>query len=312
MALLDMFDFEMPHQYVIYDSYYVKYPTDALGPNGENCVSGLVHTVSTYFKFLLKRLPQNNTIFIHFYHMGGQSFSYIFYNSAVSSAQYQVGVDLTALGFTEEEWLWCSLKFVTHPDIGGYELKIEGITVASEWNINTQSSGGPGIGAVRIYGRWWFICNVIFTDETGTYYNDFFDTPHRLVRLYPDANGTYNQFTPLSGQNFENVDDFDEDTSYNEDNGIGTKDSFHFDSLPVIEGMSPEIVQVETVAKRIAGDIEMSIFTREDGADTNRSVSNHVLSSSYSRYVDKIIDASEEDATVLRINGLEIGYKREV
>lgn len=307
MAFLDAFDFELPESYIIIDDHNRGYIGVGAGPNGENSLKNKY--VAGEVKFILKRWPANNTIFIHFYHMGNESFTFKFYDNA-GVRQYQKQVDLPALGFIEHEWLWCSFKFITHPDIGGYELKVEGVSVLSEWNIDTLS-GNPGIGGVGIYGFEWQLCNAIFADETGDFYNDFMDIPRRMVRLYPDSNGNYSQYTPSSGQNFECVDDFDGDTSYNQDNGVGSMDSFNFDSLPAIENMSVEMMHAETIMRREGTNpAEVSIFSREEEVDTNRSVSNHVLTENYVRYVDTVVDQTQ-DTSKFRIDNLEIGYKRE-
>ena len=65
----------------------------------------------------------------------------------------------------------------------------------------------------------------------------------KVVTKLPDADGSYSDFTPLSGSNYENVDETtpDDDTSYNVGAAVGDQDSF---TIPTT-GIDGEIAGVQ-------------------------------------------------------------------
>ena len=77
-----------------------------------------------------------------------------------------------------------------------------------------------------------YMDDVIIWDDEGNDFTGRLTDRHRIRTILPDANGSVNDFTPLSGTNVENVDDVirDKDTSYTSATAVG-EDMFRFNSI---------------------------------------------------------------------------------
>ena len=77
-----------------------------------------------------------------------------------------------------------------------------------------------------------YMDDVVIWDDEGNDFTGRLTDRHRIRTILPDANGSVNNFTPLSGTNFENVDEAIRDmgTSYTSATAAGV-DMFRFNSI---------------------------------------------------------------------------------
>jgi hypothetical protein len=78
-----------------------------------------------------------------------------------------------------------------------------------------------------------YLDDVIIWDDEGDAFTGRLTDRHRIRTVLPDANGSVNDFTPLSGSNVENVDDVirDKDGSYTSATAVG-EDLFRINTIP--------------------------------------------------------------------------------
>lgn len=124
-------------------------------------------------------------------------------------------------------------KIVFHNSTGSIIVKVNNATVLTLTGIDTVQSanaycnqmvfGNPrgGTGVDQYIDDLWIF------DTTGSTCNDFAGDL-RVEALRPTAAGATTQFTPLSGNNWDNVDDAttDDETSYVSSSTVGHKDTY--------------------------------------------------------------------------------------
>jgi len=157
-----------------------------------------------------------------------------------------------------------------------------------------------------------YICDGTTGDDPSHPNNDFLGDV-RIVAIFPDAIGTYSQWTPTSGDNYTCVDETtpNDDSDYVATSGIGNIDTYNFESLPVSSG---------TVLA-----IQCNSYARKDDAGS-RSIGNAIYYNSilYSgseqsvgdtyRYYPEIFEVNPNTNvrwTISELNSVEIGPKLE-
>ncbi len=133
-------------------------------------------------------------------------------------------------------WFYLEIK-VTKGTTGAYEVRLNG-SLSAEMS-GTSNFGTTNIGRVDFtshgLGAFTLIDDVYACDTSGTTNNDFLGDIVVLT-LWPDADGTYTQWTPDTGSDrFSRVDEhiWDGDASYIFDSTSGHKDSFSMDASPL-------------------------------------------------------------------------------
>lgn len=141
----------------------------------------------------------------------------------------------------EDEWHYIELKVTIDNTVGAVELRINGpdsntLILSS---VDTQNGATPDIGWVAIGNGtvaaspyYWQYDDLYILDDQGSKLNDFLgDT--RVQLLLPASNGSQNDMTPLSGSNYQNVDeaDPDDDTSYNSSPTPGDRDLYNITNV---------------------------------------------------------------------------------
>lgn len=126
---------------------------------------------------------------------------------------------------------------------GLVEIKVNDILVYSEpTDMNEYVAGGYKytIGNLYYYlghssysiGRAEYcIDDVILNTTSGATNNSWVTQSESILDFYPIANGSKSDFVPLSGSNYENVDDGgvgDGETTYNSTDVLGAIDTFKF------------------------------------------------------------------------------------
>lgn len=153
--------------------------------------------------------------------------------------------DNTLLGTTTganilyNAWAYLEVKAVINDSTGSVIVRVGETVVLSLSGIDTKNGG---TGAISV------ICSTCARNDIEIVFDDLYicdtagDAPCndflgdvRVDQLLPNGAGTYTQFTPSAGSNHENVDEagyHDADTTYNESDTVGHKDSYALAALP--------------------------------------------------------------------------------
>lgn len=177
-------------------------------------------------------------------------------------------------------WHWLELK-VSLLDAGSFELRIDGVNVLSGSGDFRDGTGNTStLDSVRLSGAddagnddsllWG---DIVILDGSGSApYNDFLGDL-RIENSVPNGDGATAAWTPLSGSNFQNIDEaisaYDDDTTY--------ISSATVDQINLATHVDHVLTNVNSV--KFA---QLSALARNDGA-TNlrlRAVSNAVASES--------------------------------
>jgi len=212
-------------------------------------------------------------------------------------------------------WVYVEFKVVIHDSAGIVQTKINGvldIDISGQDTLNGSNAycGSVLIRPVATYGSYYwddfYICN-----GQGTKNNDFLGDI-RIDPLRPNGAGTYTDFTPSAGSNYQNVDETypDDDTTYNDGASVADQDSYALENLPspastTIHGVKSQI----TVRKTDAGAMECKILTRAGTTDDLGDTIN--LSDSFVTYT-KILEDNPDDSAAWEdadVNGMEVGVE---
>lgn len=212
-------------------------------------------------------------------------------------------------------WRYIEVKFTIDNSSGSVEIRSNGTTVLNLTSQDTQNTANAYINKVELNGAAQNLQmtydDMYFLDTTGSKNNDFLgDVRADVIR--PDGAGTYTQFTPSAGSNYENVDDDpypDDDTTYNDGSTPGNKDSYALSSLSVLGTTIHGVKSQITVRKTDAGSKNVKLLTR---AGTTDELSDSIsLSDSYTTSV--IINEDNPDDSAAweeaDVNAMEVGLE---
>jgi hypothetical protein len=224
-------------------------------------------------------------------------------------------IDSAPAALNVGDWNYIEMKLAC-TNSSDYEVRVDGETVMSGSGVDLQYQANPGASKITFrggyggtYGCLWddlYIC-----DDQGSKNNDFLGEA-RVRTLLPSGAGTYTQWTPSAGSNYENVDetDPDEDTTYNETGVLDNQDSFAMGNLPDSD------VDVIGVRSRVVA--------RKEGAGY-RALKNFVIVNSskydevkdtlnldYNVYEGSVLEDNPDDSQdweVADIDAMEVGYQ---
>lgn len=131
----------------------------------------------------------------------------------------------------DNQWVYMECK-ARIANAGEYEVRIDGsvVLVSGTGLADTANTANEYANELYLVGYANYD-DLYLTD--GTFLGDC-----RVDCLFPTASGTYTQHTPLSGFNWDNVNDAspDQGTTYNSSGVSGTIDTFYFTPLPGVSG----------------------------------------------------------------------------
>jgi len=222
--------------------------------------------------------------------------------------------DGTSLGITagglffHNLWNYVEFKCTINNSTGSIALQINGVPALSVTGIDTQNTGNAFINQYAFTGVGCddhYLC-----DTTGSVNNDFLGDV-KIETLYVTGAGNSTQWTPLTGSNFQNVDeqqDDDGDTTYNSSSTSGNKDTFATGNLITTSG-TVYGSKVNIIARKDdAGTREVRTVVRS--SSTEATGASRALTTSYILYGD-IFELDPNTSalwTVSGINAMEIGY----
>ena len=211
-------------------------------------------------------------------------------------------------------WYYIEIKVTIDNAVGTVEIRIGETQVLSLINKDTQGGSDSEVGSVLIgYAiSSTRIDDLYICDNSGSENNDFLGDV-RVDVLRANAPGTYTDFTPSAGSNYENVDEAygpDDDTTYNDGANVADKDSYALGDLPSPAGTTIFGVKSQiTVRKTDAGSRRCKILTRAGTTDDLGSslILSDTFITHYEIYENNPADSLDwEDADV---NGMEVGVE---
>lgn len=187
--------------------------------------------------------------------------------------------------FSVDTWHHVEISVLFHVSNGFFKAWVDGVLVI-DYTGSTSS-----ITTEDITNFFWccgsnaeetLIDDLVVWSSAGSYFTHAQLGLHQIDTISINNNGSVNQFTPLSGNNYENIDEsgyHDNDTTYNESSVVGNKDLFSVNSLSetpdnIFAVQVSNRVKAPTGTERAAGLIKSG--SNESGG------ANTVLTSSYS------------------------------
>ena len=213
-------------------------------------------------------------------------------------------------------WYYLEIKAKISDTVGQITININDVEVLStSADKDTQNGTNAyveAIGIKKVYNVDTHIDDLYICDTSGSQHNDFLGDK-RVDPVRSDAAGTYTQFTPSAGSNYQNVDETpgpDDDTTYNDDGTVGHKDSYNMGLLPspagtTIHGFKSQI----TVRKTDAGSRKCKPLTRSGTTDTLGT--EIVLSDSFTTHFE-IYEDNPDDSEAWAdadINAVQVGVE---
>lgn len=190
-----------------------------------------------------------------------------------------------------DSWVYLEVKAVIDDSVGSVEVHANEVEVLALSSVDTKNGGTGAINVISLNcprnDQHMVFDDLYICDTSGAApCNDFLGDV-RVDQLLPNAAGTYTQFTPSAGSNYENVDETgysDGDTTYNETDSVGNKDSYNLASLPsppsgtAIFGVRNVAVMRKTdVGARTAKQLLITGATETAGAEVSLSDSYQIF-----------------------------------
>lgn len=216
----------------------------------------------------------------------------------------------------EGTWHYIELKVTIHNTTGSFELRVDGETILSDTNVDTQAGsngnadvfGFNGNGASNDYKYDdWYICN-----SSGSVNNDFLG-PLKVQTLFPDGDGDVSSWTPDSGNNYQRVDEnpSDGDTSYVETATANNEDLYTFENTSDIDSING--LQINAVARVTDVDPFTLKLISKTGTTTSAGAGATVSATSYGNEF-RVMEQDPDTAaawTPAGVNGAQFGIEME-
>jgi len=206
-------------------------------------------------------------------------------------------------------WYYIECKVTIDNSAGALEVRIDGTSELTLTGVDTQDTGNASADAIAIGGHASFVFDDVYIcDGTGSANNDFLGDV-KVMPYRPNGAGTYSQWTPTAGANYECVDEPtpNEDTDYNSTDTAGNRDSYAFEDAPT-SGYSIVGIQInERVRKDDALSHNVQPFIRR--GTTDYDLASEAVPSSYA-YVCRVQETDPSTSalwTAAGFNAAEFG-----
>lgn len=224
----------------------------------------------------------------------------------------------TNLDLQYDTWYFVEFKVTLNTTTGSFELRVNGVSGLVQTGINTSGQGQNSANDIELMaantGGTAGICTIddAYVLDGNSSPNDFLGDGVSEAIL-PTGAGNATQWTPLSGANWENVDDGsgpDNDASYVSTAGTGIKDTYAFGNLSFITG-NIVAVQVSFNARLLsAGTRTVRPIVRHSGTDyagTNQNITSTSYAEKSQVYATN--PGTGSAWTLSDVNGAEFGLE---
>lgn len=311
--------------------------TGAYGRNGTNGLK-LIHTSGTN-SFVRKTLPAPKTTVIigagvRFINTGGLTpqdpvvFSFVENGVTQVDVRFNQNTNLlyvtrngTTLATGTTTLLYgvyyhIEFKATINTSTGSYTLRINELQELTASGVNTQGTAAAVVDSIQLGALQFNTFNEVdyddlyVCDSLGGVNNDFLGDC-RVQCLFPESAGATSGWTPLSGQNYTNVDDVtpDDDTTYVSTGVAGTIDTYAMNDLAATTGSVKGVQTVVSARKDDAGTRTIAPVIRI-GA-TNYAGNNQNIMTTYSMFLQQydVSPATAAAFTISEVNAMEAGEK---
>jgi hypothetical protein len=209
-------------------------------------------------------------------------------------------------------WYYIELKATINNTTGTYEVRLNGVNVASATGQNTRNTANNSANGVQfgVINYDWAFDDIYICDTAGSVNNDFLGDI-QVVTIQPTGAGSNTGFTPSAGANYAAVDDTtpDDDTTYVEHATASTRDTYAFADLAgtvtAVKGVQTVLLARKTDSgSKTLGDSVKSGATTSDGTAVSPSTSY--------TYLTNVRETDPDTAaawTASGVNAAEFGMK---
>lgn len=284
--------------------------TIGLGSNNQEIIVGLglylTGTESSAYSDIIAFKAFNGTT-QGMLHVGGGNVLYVTRGTSTIIANGSTGL-------STETWYYIEIRYKVDDSSGEVEVKINATPEISATSLDTRSSASYNstysiiLGAGR-YGSSRI--DDVYVLETGSSPNNTFLGDCRVDTLNVDAAGTHTDWTPLSGSNYQNVDEAqtDDDTTYNTAQTEGDTDTFgHVDLSQTTDVYGMQVSA--RVSKTDASNMYARLVVRQGGTDYKGDVEGVGASYSFIKQIREVDPNTSTQWTRSGINTAEIGIER--
>lgn len=206
-------------------------------------------------------------------------------------------------------WYYIEFDYTCNDTTGAFEVRVNGVSVCSGSGQDTRNGGTGNLTILYLASANGQ--NSDFDDLYMASGSTSFQGDCRVMTNWPTGAGATTQWTPLSGNNWQNVDETtpDGDTTYNSDATSGHIDTFTTGALGVTGTVLGVMVHA-FARKDDAGARNFCPELRDDGG-TNRAGTTVALGASYTGYSDNWLTNPNGGGawTVTAVDNSEFGYK---
>lgn len=217
-------------------------------------------------------------------------------------------------------WYHIELKTKIDPSTGTYELRVNGVNVASGTGANTRASSNSSANQFALITKTvqngnasvdtLYAKGVYVLDDSGSVANDFLGMV-RVTCLRPSKKGNYSDWTPTFGDNLGGIEDnvIDGDYSFNMSGSAGQIDTFEMQDCPAASGTVYGIQHV--IGARQDPGAARTIAALQRSSSTDYAGTTQSLSALYQFLLDirTLNPATSAGYTVSEVNAMEAGYK---
>jgi len=223
-------------------------------------------------------------------------------------------LDTSTETFSSNSWIYIEIyaRISSIPLYGRYKVIVDG-DVIFDYTGNTDAGAEGNVNRIVFNNTGGAIAvdDIYIIQNIG---EDFLGDV-RVGSLLPDGAGSSTQWTPLSGNNWENVDDtdIDGDTTYVSTSGVGNLDLYTFNDIVASGAINIHAVQLSAGVRK-TNEAESKItglIIRPES--TNYLVASGIVSTSY-KYLSHIMQNNPETSsgwTVAEVNASEFGIRVE-
>ena len=179
-----------------------------------------------------------------------------------------VELDITSgQNLLSDTWYYLEVKIKIDNSTGTYEVHLDGSQILVGTNDDTQNTVNNVVNRLILFGSSSMdpiFDDLYFLDVSGSD-NVTFLGDCRIETVFPDSDGNETDFTPLSGNNWQNVDDGlspDDDSTYNHSNTATDRDLYGFAALSGNVGTIFGVDAKMLVRKEEAGFREVRVIAR--------------------------------------------------
>lgn len=209
-------------------------------------------------------------------------------------------------------WYYVEFKAKIDNATGTYEVRINGVSKLSGSGADTQNSANAYATQIGFGSSSGLRCDDVYVcDDSGAANNDFLGDC-KVEGLLPSGAGTYAEWTPSAGSNYQNVDDVgphDGDSTYNSSSTANQRDLFAMGNLATSSGTVKGVKFVAVVRKDDAGSRSVALMSKSgttETLETTQSCNDSYTIITALRETDPNTSAAW---TISNVNALEAGIK---